>query len=434
MEARLACPACQEQLTYYDVVNSTHFACPACHVLFSQPAQGPALKVRQFQDVPRLPPCLPLGSLGTMPDGLPYRVTGYMLRKEKSSPARWQEFMLFNPTAGYAQLALYEGHWTFIKPAAELRSKQQEPQSKTRTQRYVLDNDIAYALYNKYQPRILYARGEFDWNILDDERLNVFEYVAPPHMLVQETGMGQQPQWYRAEHIEPAAVARAFGVAISQLPDRDTVGAIQPAPGGDSWPAVRRFTLLLLGLLVLTEIVLASLRPSRQLLSQHFVSGASQALPSFRPDSTEKVLVSSPFEITEPSTVLDINLRAEIDNSWLELPVSLVNEQTGQGFEFTKNMEYYHGVESGESWSEGSVQADATLTKIPAGRYHLNLYPVSENNRPVGFSLTVTENSWQPGNFFLFGLALLVYPGLLYWRRYNHEQARWAQSNYGPLT
>jgi hypothetical protein len=428
LDARVACPSCLAQLTYYDPVNSTHFACPECHTLFTKSGEGELLKIKQFQDVPRLPPCLPLGSIGTMPDGLLYRVTGYMLRKEKSSSARWQEFMLFNPTAGYAQLALYEGHWTFIRPTGR---QYDMPPATQGEQRYLWDAETCYALYNKYQPQILYATGEFDWDILDDERLTVREYVAPPLMLVRETGVGRSPQWYLAEHIEPSEVARAFAVPMSRIPFRDGVGAAQPAPGGSSWPALKQFTLLLLALTLLTEIALAVLRPSQQLLSQHFVSGASQPLFSSRPDSTtEKVLVSAPFDVQDSSAVLHFVVRAEVDNTWLELPVSIVNEQTGQGFEFTKNIEYYHGYESGESWSEGSVEAEATLTKVPAGRYHVNLYPVTENHRPVGFTLTVLENPWQPSNFFLFVLALLLYPGILYYLRYKHEEGRWEQSNF----
>ncbi|TGE25361.1 DUF4178 domain-containing protein [Hymenobacter aquaticus] len=435
LEAHLSCPSCAKLLTYYDAVNSTHFACPQCHTLFAQTAKGATEKVRQFQDVPRLAPCLPLGSIGTLPDGLLYRVTGYMLRKEKSTPARWQEFMLFNPTAGYAQLSLYEGHWMFIRPTQE---EYKGLSGRSGNHRVVLDGDTTFSIYNKYQPQILYATGEFDWNILDDERLTITEFVAPPRMLIEEKAKGRAVEWYRAEHIEPGAVARAFAVPMSRIPFRTGVGAVQPAPGGDSWPALKQFTILLLLLVLVTEMVFGMIRPHRQLLRESFASGPTQSLVLPAPAAaaatatTEKVLVSMPFEVPDSTTSLQVEVRADLDNSWLELPVSLVNEQTGRGFEFTKNIEYYHGYESGESWSEGSVEADALLTRIPAGRYHLNLYPASENNRPVSFTVTVTENPWLPSNLLLLVLGLLLYPGILIYRRQQHEQSRWEQSDYTP--
>jgi hypothetical protein len=110
-------------------------------------------------------------------------------------------------------------------------------------------------------------------------------------------------------------------------------------------------------------------------------------------------MVSAPFTLDHQSA-LEIDLVATLANQWLELPVSLVNEQTGQGFEFTKNIEFYSGVESGESWSEGSRNADAVLSRVPAGRYHLNFYPFTEQGVAPELQVTVQANPALPSNFF----------------------------------
>lgn len=426
LEARLPCPHCAAQFTYYDPVNSTVFGCAECHTLFKRQPTGTTERLRTFQDVPRVAPALPVGSIGTMPDGLLYRVTGYMLRKEAASPARWLEFMLFHPDTGYAQLAVYEGHWTFIKPSAE---KHLGRPGRAGNHRVALDGDAEFAIYNKYQPRILHAVGEFDWNILDDEQLTVTEFVAPPWMLIEEKAKGKPVQWYRAEHLEPDQVAQAFGLTMSRLPYRSDVGAVQPPPGATSWPALKKFTGLLLALLLLTELVIGNQRYHRLLLNQEFVSEVGGP-PSATTEATGKVQVSESFEVEKGPAVLGFDIRSNVSNTWLELPVSLVNEQTGQGFEFTKSIEHYSGVEDGYSWSEGSVEAEATLDEVPPGRYHLNLYPATDDNRQVTFSVTVTENPWVPSNLLLALLALLLYPAVVFYRRHHHEHRRWEQSNF----
>ncbi len=43
----------------------------------------------------------------------------------------------------------------------------------------------------------------------------------------------------------------------------------------------------------------------------------------------------------------------------------------------------YHGTEGGENWVEGDPKESAVLSAVPAGRYHLNLYPVSQTILPV---------------------------------------------------
>ncbi|RYU79430.1 DUF4178 domain-containing protein [Hymenobacter persicinus] len=429
LSAQLPCPHCRASITYYDVQGSTHYGCPECYTFFKYEGEGPAQELRRFRDVPRVAPALPLGLVGTLPDGLLYRVVGHLLRKEASSAARWLEYVLFNPTAGYAQLAVYEGHWIFIRP--DKLSYHVNPGSAG-SYAFVEAEGATYNLYNKYSPRTLYAVGEFDYNILDDDKLSVSEFIAPPLMLVQEKTKGQPTAWYRAEHIEPAAVAAAFGVEQNKLPYRNGTGAIQPAPGGAAWAVLRPLTLWLLLLVVLTQAALLVLRPERQVLSQNFSSGiGSTPNPNMVVQNNALVLVSESFPIEGP-TAVEVELRAEVDNSWIELPVSMVNEQTGQSYEFTKSIEYYHGYEGGENWSEGSVEGDAVLGPVPSGRYHLNVYPTSENNRPVSFTLRVTQNATLTSNVLLVLAALLIWPGILAWRRHAHEESRWSQSDYDP--
>lgn len=424
----VSCPECQHPLPYYDAANSAFFACPNCATYFEeQTGQPPKIRGRFVGGPNFVRQALPLGAEGLLPDGRRYRVVGYMAKHEqKSADYRWGEYVLLSAPDQYAQLAVYDGHWQFIRPDAT-RHQIRKPNSR---EAEVGVGDDTFELYNKYSPRLQYAAGEFSWNILDDHLLTVQEFVAPPYQLSYErNGQTKKAEWYRAEHLEPRQVAQAFDVPASALPYRRGVGAAQPAPGEATWQPLLTFTLVMALAAVVAQLVIGQVRPARQLLAQDFVTA-----PDPTPTATAgqgAVLMTRSFEVERP-TALDVDLRVGVDNQWLELPVTLINEQTGQNWEFTKTIEYYHGNEGGESWSEGSTAGSATLTGIPRGRYHLNLYPQAENSNPLSVSLTVEENPSLPSNLLLLLLLLFAWPVLQFLRRRYHHQQRWANSDYGP--
>ncbi|MBD2767995.1 DUF4178 domain-containing protein [Hymenobacter sp. BT664] len=362
--------------------------------------------------------------------GQPCRVVGCTERAEVNEAGepqyRWLEYQLYHPaTKEYTQLAVYNGHWLAVRPA-----KRNYHVLDAQTRRaYVGQPDGIYKLYNRYKARVLFAVGEFDWDIEGDDQAVISEFICPPRMLVEEKTekAPKASTWYQANNLEPYEVAIGFNLRLSDLPAQEGVGAVQPDPVQTSWPALRRLTAVAVGLLVLAQVALAILRPSQILLNENLHVVTDPATPG-----TGKVIVSPSFTLPTQSA-LQIDLSTTLNNQWLELPVSLVNEQTGQGFEFTKNIEYYAGVEDGENWSEGSRDANAVLSAVPAGRYHLNLYPLTEAG-PAAPDIQVRVEANPPliANFLVVLALLLLYPAWQYWRGSNHETRRWDESDYGP--
>ncbi|SFQ00563.1 DUF4178 domain-containing protein [Hymenobacter arizonensis] len=417
--AQLTCPECQASITYYDVRGSSYYACAKCHTYFEYEDEGPPRVVGKYGNAPAEARLIPVGTLGQL-QGRACRVVGFVQRREATNSATWVEYQLYQPdTNDYAQLAQYDGHWMLVRPAKRGYNPQmnsiQLPEGK-------------FHLYNRYQSRVLYAEGEFDWDIESEKNVNISEYVLPPLMLVQEQ-QAKRRDWYHAQHLEATEVASAFGLSADILPWRRGVGAVQPNPVQD-WGHVRTLTACALAALFLLQIALMVWRPSHAILQQTLTT---------QPDTTgtpgsSKVLVSTSFQVNGP-TALAFDLRVDVDNQWMELPVSLVNEETGQGFEFTKTIEYYHGTESGESWTEGGFETGAVLSGVPAGRYHLNLYPISENlqtpnMQPLSITVGVTEQPVLPSNFFIAAVLLLAFPAVQWFRRISHESSRWGASDF----
>ena len=428
--AQLACPECGTLITYYDVEGSEYYACPSCHAYFKYSGENKPKVLGNYKSLP--PPelnLLPIGTAGTLA-GQPCRVVGLVERAELARNGklqyRWLEYQIYQPiTDDYAQLAVFKGHWTVIRPA---KRAYRVDDVKTR-HASVSQPDATYKLYNRYQTRVVWAVGEFDWNIEGDDLLGFAEYISPPVMLIQERNKDRET-WYRAEHIEPSAVATAFNVKPGDLPAQEGVGAVQPDPVRASIPALTLLTGIALLLLLLFQVSAVVRHSPTTLLSENLqVVADTAAAPG-----TGRVLVSPSFSL-DHQAALEIDLTATLSNQWLELPVSLVNEQTGQGFEFTKNIEFYSGVESGESWSEGSRDTDAVLAQVPAGRYHLNFYPLTEAGPAApAIVVRVVADPTLWSNFFIVFFLLLIYPFCQYVRRAGHETQRWNESDYGPVS
>lgn len=424
---QLSCPNCHHLIHYYDTVNSAYFACPKCAFYFEEQLNKRPSILGRFVGGPTfVNQVLPLGATGRMPDEREYRIVGYMAKHEaKSMDYRWGEYALFSAPNHYAQLAVFDGHWQFIRPEAQhqiLKPGTDDAQ--------VLVGDDTYELYNRYSPRLQYAVGEFSWNVRNDEQLDIQEFISPPYMLSQERhSKTKDTNWFWAQHLEPAQVAAAFDVAASSLPPRRGVGATQPPPGEATWKPLLIFTLIMALAAVVAQFFIAQAKPPRQLVHENFQTQPDTARTAVAGQAA--VVVTPSFDVQGP-TALEIELYVTVDNQWLELPITLVNEQTGQTHEFTKTIEYYHGYEGGESWSEGSSNGDATLANIPTGRYHLNLYPQAENNQPLTVLLKVEENTPLRSNLLLLLLLLFTWPLIQYIRRRYHTQQRWANSDYGP--
>jgi hypothetical protein len=87
-------------------------------------------------------------------------------------------------------------------------------------------------------------------------------------------------------------------------------------------------------------------------------------------DVKNKELVSKSFAVSGGFAPLDVEVFSGVDNSWANIQLSLVNEKTNEIVYTSKDIEEYHGVEGGESWSEGKSTEQFNLCGISPGTYH----------------------------------------------------------------
>ena len=129
---------------------------------------------------------------------------------------------------------------------------------------------------------------------------------------------------------------------------------------------------------------------------------------------------------------LQIETATNLDNQWMFVGYALVNDETGQAFEVAREVSYYHGVEDGESWTEGSPTDTVALPSVPPGRYFLRIETEGDRTAsPVRYRVRVVRDV-PTSLWFIVALVLIAVPPILTsWRAAMFERRRWQESDHG---
>jgi len=361
---------------------------------------------------------IPLGAVGIV-KGISYEVIGYTLKQDTTADrSKWAEYVLYNRAEGYAFLSEYAGNWLY---AREQGNYPVLPEEDPISIYYKGDE---FQLYNSYGINILDADGEFPFNIYDDTTALSSEFIAPPRMWIYEKSTAEGINWFLAEHQDHKELAAAFS---AELPPKTEMGVLDPK-GYMSLSKLVKVTLIAVAVLVCVHWLIGLGKQNKVLLNQDILLRDSSATTTF---------VSSKFDLTKWSSNLKFDINAPVDNSWLDLEASLVNNGNGQEYHVEQLVQYYHGYDDGDSWSEGSATETAYLNGIPSGTYFLRIQAERDTtngswNGLQQFSLTVTNDVPTHRNLLIFSGLLLLWPVISYLRLRYTEKRRWGGSKYSP--
>jgi hypothetical protein len=228
--------------------------------------------------------------------------------------------------------------------------------------------------------------------------------------------------WSIAEYVPAQSIWKTFSLPGAP---RAPVGvfACQPSPhtgrtrryGKVFWILTALFTVLALGRCTTAKM-------------ERVFSESYTFVPGLPEDSTS--VDAGPIVLTGRPAPLEVAVSTDLDNAWAFFSFALVNEETGRRLEFAREISRYHGVEGGESWSEGSSSEEVRLPAVPAGRYRLQIDPEAEV--PVSYRVALTHD--VPGTgMFIVAFLLLLAPALLVGiSAAGFETQRWADSDYAP--
>lgn len=392
--------------------------CGSCHSLIDALDENYRILQAYNERTSQFWPVLSLGSRGEL-FGKKWEVIGYMVREDLASGYKWQEYLLFNPYYGYRWLTQGQSHWNFVTPIKEI------PDTSPGSSYSASYRGKKFKIFDRGSARVVYVIGEFYWRVSVDSTVFMEDYVCPPLMLSMEKDQNEF-NWSVGEYVTPDVIRNAFKVRASLISNPVGIAPNQVSVASQDFNIMKPWWLLFLLILTVGQFYELSQCKNKTAL----VHGIS-----FIPDCKSSKDVTTPVFTLDKGNNVEIQISAPVDNSWLYVSGELVNNDTGVSYSFDRSVEYYHGYDDGEYWTEGSNHESVLVPTVPAGRYYINLDYESGmytdfNQRT--FSLAVVRDVPAFGNYLWCLLFVSILPLFYWWMSHADEVKRWSNSDYSP--
>ncbi len=417
----LNCPKCGAAITLRAMGQAVSVVCGSCHSILD--AKDPQLAILQAFDkiVAADQPLIPLGTRGKI-RGTDYEAIGFERRSIKVDDVRynWHEYVLFNPYKGFRYLSEYQGHWNDVSVCKE------QPIVDTRYSIALTANYLGqvYKHFQTADASTDYVLGEFPWEVHVGEQARVTDYVHPPQMLSQEK-MSNEVTWSTGEYMPGRDVWSAFHLPGS-APEAVGVYENQPSPFSENIKAVwLGFAALAVGLLLM--MVGFDLHAKKE----GVFHGAYQ-LNRGEPKG-EASFVTEPFELGGGTANVEVATSASVQNNWIYVNYALINQDTGEAWDFGREVSFYSGYDSDGSWSEGKQHDEVIVPSVPAGKYYLRIEPEVDPTHPTVVYTVDVKRDVPVTAFYGIGFLALLIPAIaITWRSVSFERARWSESDHPP--
>jgi hypothetical protein len=415
----LNCPGCGAAITLRSFTQAVTVVCDHCHSILN--AQDPRLAILQTFKAATSedPPLIPLGTRGTI-RGTVYEAIGFQRRTIEVEGIRysWHEYVLFNPYKGFRYLTEYNGHWN---DTSILRSLPTLIEYATPPMVSFLGE--TYKHFQSAQAATSFVLGEFPWQVRVGEAADVSDYIKPPRVLSSER-TGKEITWSMGEYISGRDIWKAFSLK-GDPPQSIGVYENQPSPLSAETTTVWWVFAAFAGVLLAMMVGFSAFSRNEQVFEGNYTFDTNA--------HGEASFVTEPFALKGRTSNLEVSTYTRLDNEWIYLNYALINQDTGQAYDFGREVSYYHGYDEDGSWSEGSHNDTVAVPSVPAGTYYLRIEPESDFGKGrIDYQVAVKRDVPQMSFFGIALLALLVPAGLITWRSMNFEHLRWAESDHAP--
>ncbi len=411
----MGCPNCGGPLSLQIPDSSERVTCPQCDSLLDV-NQGKLTWLKSLSPSPDEHKFdLPIGAKGTFADGKEMTIVGAVVRSVTVDYIKyfWHEYLLYTPQIGFRWLIHSDNHWNFVEPVNVAEVGDVFGGGTT-----VTFGGKTYKIFQDAPAVVEYVKGEFYWRVEQGETVRAIDYISPPFMLSNEM-TGNEMSWSQGLYTPVRDIEKAFNV--QDLPKPWSVAPNQPFTGSFYYT----WGLGLLGGLFVIAFLMIPLGgfssvPLSQTVTLNPLPSQNGSNPTF----------SQAFELKGNRNV-QITVNAPVSNSWASFDVDLVNEASNDVESVPIDIEYYNGVEDGESWSEGGQNKDVVLSSVPAGRYMLRIDGQWQNwQQPLPVTVKVEQNITRGFNFCCAFILLLIIPLVNLIRKWMFESKRWSESMF----
>src|SRR5437660_1940940 len=331
----LNCPKCGAAIVLRSFGQAETVVCASCHCILD--AKDPNLAIlQQFEAITRdAKPLIPLGTRGKL-RGTDYEVIGFERRSTKVDGITyyWHEYVLFNPYKGIRYLSEYNGHWNDISICKQL------PMDQGGAADYLGES---YKHFQTCDASTDFVLGEFPWQVRCVERAAVTYYVHPPRVLSSEK-LDKEVTWSIGEYMYGREIWEAFKLPGAP-PEAMGVYENQPSPVTTGvtgmWVAFAAFAVFLVALMAGFDM-----RAKKEPVfwqTYRYTRADSKAEASF---------VTDVFELTGRTSTVQVKTYAPVSNHWIYLNYALINQDTGQAWDFGREVSYYYGYDRDGAWTE----------------------------------------------------------------------------------
>jgi uncharacterized protein DUF4178 len=420
------CPSCAGPITRAGFGAIEKVVCPYCGSELA-PSESGALALLQAVRRQQRQSVLPLHARAEL-DGATWELIGIVWRETTGSDGityPWQELLLFNPYLGYRWLIffVYDRHWALGRPlggAPKLSAMLGRKRASFR--------GSSYKHFQSSLTRVTYVEGEFPWQVRAGDQAMAHDYVAPPEGLSVEESRsedGAEVAYTQMQHLDGAEVWCAF--KLRGDPPRPTgVGALRPNPWRRGTMVTLLSTAVMFGLWLVISIAYAAARKDEVVFQRSGIA--------FEP-LTEEIVIGSPGE----TTTLDVRFTARpLSNGWAYADVLLVPHDSDEAIGVGIEVDEWHGVESGEAWSEGNTMQTVALGAVPTGNYTLQVTPqAGQGTTPTPapgmvYDIRVRRDVVLLRYVLIPLLIILGVPLVLLVAGGLYEAQRWKNSDYAP--
>jgi hypothetical protein len=422
--AAVTCHNCGGSLELHAPDVTERVACPYCGAMHD--CNRGVLQFLNVVQGGKIEPDLPLGAQGTF-EGHTLTLIGFMRRSIRADGRLypWDEYLLYHPRVGFRWLVYSDGHWTYVRPvAAGEVDVSVLPNGHHYSGETAWYGGKSYKIFQSGEPCVDHVAGEFYWRVEAGQTAHTVDYVRPPRMLSGESSDGEV-NWSLGTYMTRKELDACFA-DVSPAGNR----ALGVAP---NQPFRHKGVYPVWGLLLVAALVamfwFSSRAGNRKVYAELFRVEAVTA-----PESGGQVYFSSPFQLAGGQNIEVVGHGNDVDNSWMYIMADLFHEETGRVYTFDIPIEYYHGYEGGESWSEGGRTKKRYLSAVPAGTYVLRLaVERSDYQRSSAVAIAVSQDVFRWFTWLLALILISLVPACVIAYNIFFEHRRWSQSDYAQF-
>lgn len=423
-----SCRNCGASVTVRYPGHSLSAACESCGSIIDTSDSNFRILAEYQGKMGGANPIIPLGTRGRLFDK-EWECIGFMLRTDVSSAFTWEEYLLFNPYYGYRFLTRNNGHFSFV---TMLKDKPKIVSTSFSSSSMPMPDAIykeeRYRIFYVGRAYVSFVLGEFYWKVKKGHEVGMQDFIKPPYMISSETDV-QEKVWSQSEYVEPEVIKAAF--KLKDVPPRKGIAPNQPSPLTKQWAKLKQVWIVFFLFICGIEFVHCSTSANVTVFDKFFV---------YETNAKGKEITTPVFTVGKDVSNVQIHFHAPVNNAWLYVGGELVNDDDNTTYPFEQTVEYYSGVDGGESWSEGSRDGSVLISDVPKGNYYLNMdieegdYPARDIHNTDQFQVWVKRDVPTFLNF-LFALFLVsAYPIWFFIQTSKVETTRWSDSDFSPYS